>query len=231
MLNEIDDRNCVNCELKCEIFKLLTKDELELVNKNRSVANYKIRENIFKQGAPTTHVIFLTHGIVKIYIEGYGGKELILNIVKPTQFISGPGLYVNNLYPFSCRALTETQACFVDGNIFKQLIRQNVTFAEGFIQEFSRKSLGTMHSFVNLTQKKMPGRIADGLIYLAESIHHSNKFEMVLSKKELGDLTAMTKESAQRILKDFQEEGIISFNGNHFEIKKMEKLRQISAIG
>ncbi|MBN2350068.1 MAG: Crp/Fnr family transcriptional regulator [Bacteroidales bacterium] len=224
-------RNCVDCELKCDIFKLLTREELELVNENRSVTHYKQGEIIFKQGAPNTHVIFLTSGIVKVYVEGYDSKELILAITKPTQFISGPELYVNNIYPYSAAALAETTTCYVNGEVFKQLVRQNVQFAEGFLKEFSRRSLNTIHNFVSLTQKKMPGRIAGGLLYLANSVFKLNEFELILSKQELGELTAMSKESAQRILKDLQDEGIIQIKNNYLEIKDLERLEKICECG
>ena len=72
----------------------------------------------------------------------------------------------------------------------------------------------------------MPGRIAGGLLYLAKNVFNHHEFELILTKQEIGELTAMTKESAQRILKDFQDEGIIQIKNNYLEITDLDRLSQ-----
>ena len=76
----------------------------------------------------------------------------------------------------------------------------------------------------------MNGRIADGLIYLSK-IFGNDEFEMILSKKEFGDMTSMTRESAIRILHQFKEENIIEANGSKIKILNKQKLINISVIG
>ena len=84
---------------------------------------------------------------------------------------------------------------------------------------------------VSLTQKQMHGRMADGLLYLANDFYRSSTFEVQLSRQEIGDLTAMSKDSAIRILKDFERDGIISLNGSMLTVMDMEQLYDISLKG
>ncbi len=226
----IDVKNCLTCEWKCDIFKSLTDKELELVNSNRSEARFKSGELIMKQGAPSNMVIFAVKGLVKLFIEGIERKDMILAIVKPPQFISGPELFYNKIYNYSASALTNVDCCYVDENIFKQLINNNRIFSDSFLSEFCRRSINTMNLLVNSTQKKMNGRIADGLIYLSK-IFENDEFEMLLSKKEFGDMTTMTRESTIRILHQFKEDGIIESKGNKIKILDKRKLISISVTG
>ncbi|MEI7664029.1 MAG: helix-turn-helix domain-containing protein, partial [Bacteroidota bacterium] len=82
-----------------------------------------------------------------------------------------------------------------------------------------------------LTQKQMPGRMADALLYLHDEIFEQPRFPMILSRSELSELSAMSRESAVKLLRDFQKEGLIRISDHEMEILDVESLRKISHIG
>jgi CRP/FNR family transcriptional regulator len=77
----------------------------------------------------------------------------------------------------------------------------------------------------------MHGRIADVLIYLSETIYNSRSFEMSLSRQDISEFSGMSKDSAIRILKEFETEGIIEANGKRVSINNMNLLVEISDKG
>ena len=222
--------SCRDCNCRVNIFKKLSDTELDLLNGNRFEVTFKAGEVMFKQGTPSPHFLCLTTGLAKIYIEGYG-KNLILGLVKPVEYIFGPGIYVDNRHHYSASAVEDSSACLVDVNTYKQLIRENPDFAEEFIKRVSQQSIFNFEQVISLTQKQMHGRIADALFYLSEKIYCQNPFEMNISRQDLADLSGMSKESAIRILKEFKEEGILHVEGNTFYILNQKQLRQISETG
>jgi len=222
--------NCADCNCKSFIFKSLKNEELEQINTGRFHVAYKAGEIMFKQGTPSSHFICVTSGLTKIYIEGYG-KNLILALVKPVDYIFGPGVYLDNKHYYSASAVEDTTACLVDTSIFKKLIRSNPDFAEDFIKRTSAQTLFNFEQVISLTQKQMHGRIADALFYLSEKIYCTNPFNMTISRQDLADISGMSKESAIRILKEFKEEGILTVDGNIFEILNIKQLKQISETG
>jgi CRP/FNR family transcriptional regulator len=222
--------NCANCNCKSQIFKNLGGLELELINNSRFQVDYKAGEIIFKQGTPSPYFVCITSGLAKIYIEGYG-KNLILALVKPVDYIFGPGIYVDNRHYYSASAVEDCTACLVDASVFKKLIRDNPDFAEEFLKRVSLQSIVNFEQLVSLTQKQMPGRIADAIFYLFEKIYCKNPFDLTISRQDLADLSGMSKESAIRILKEFKEEGILTLAGNNMEILNLKQLRQISETG
>lgn len=222
--------SCVDCNCNNEIFHNLGTIELELINQNRFQVHYKAGETIFKQGTPSPYFVCVTSGLAKIYIEGYG-KNLVLALVKPVDYIFGPGIYVDNRHYYSASAVVDTTACLVDVNVFKKLIREIPDFAEEFIRRVSLQSIFNFQQVISLTQKQMHGRIADALFYLSEKIYCGNPFEMTISRQDLADLSGMSKESSIRILKDFKDEGIITVEGNRIEILNPRQLRQIGETG
>ena len=84
---------------------------------------------------------------------------------------------------------------------------------------------------VSLTQKYMPGRVAETLMYLKVEIYKSNKFTVDLSRQELAEMSNMTKESLVRILQQFKESNLIKARGSEIEILDEAALNHISKNG
>jgi len=225
------NKGCSSCKDKAEIFSCLCQTELDQIDEKRIEVHFKAGELIFKQGTPNMHFLCLTQGKVKTYIEGYNDKNLILSIVKPVEYILGPGIYADQMHHFSAMAIEDSVACLVDLVTFKNLIRNNPDFAEDFLRKVSLQSIYSYELFISLTQKQMPGRIADVLIYLKEKVYEINPFHTTLSRQDLADMSGMSKESAIRILREFKDEGIIQVNGNDFEIINYDNLVKISQTG
>jgi len=230
MLNK-NSTSCINCTCSWPNFKNLTKEQLELINSNRFEANFKAGEIIFKQGSPTSNAVFLSSGLAKIYMEGYDGKSIILSLIKPGSLIAGPGTYIDNRHHYSLAALKETTACFVDMTIIKKMVHENSLFAEGFLKDLSLKSLNTFNKLISFSQKKMHGRLAEGLMHMADDVFNDSTFTCYLTRQELGEFTGMTKESVVRLLKEFHDEEIIHMKNHSIEIVNKPKLEKIMISG
>ncbi|MFC2151589.1 Crp/Fnr family transcriptional regulator [Bacteroidota bacterium] len=231
MVNNINSPCCAECETRWENFNNLSDEELNLICDNRHIAEFQPGEIISKQGAPISSAVFLTKGMAKIYIEGYDNKRMMVGIARQGRLIAGPGTYVDNRHHYTVAALTDVTACFINMEILKKLVHTNGKFAEGWLIDISRKSLKTFYRFLSHTQKKMHGRLAETLLYLADEIHESDEFSMMLSRQELGELSGMAKESVVRILKEFNDDKIIQDKCPHIIILNKDKLKMISNMG
>jgi CRP/FNR family transcriptional regulator, polysaccharide utilization system transcription regulator len=223
--------SCETCTHRWKNFQHLTNEELNLVNENRYEATFKPGEIIVKQGSPTSNALFLATGMAKTYIEGLNGKNFIISIALPGRLILGPGAYVDSRHTYTVAAITSVQACFINFDIFKQLVRTNGAFAEGLLEDISAKSLGSLTRMVNLSQKKMHGRLADALLYFSDIVFKNDEYEMILSRQELGEMTNMAKECVVRILKELEDTGVIYSDSSRIKILDRGKLIQISVKG
>jgi CRP-like cAMP-binding protein len=104
-------------------------------------------------------------------------------------------------------------------------------FAYGIIEDLSAKSYESHLKMVSMAQKRMSGRLAEILLYFADEIFHHDEYEMVLSRQELGEMASMAKECVVRILKEFEDSGIIFSNSSRLKILDREKLSSISQKG
>lgn len=223
--------SCEVCDRCWANFKGLSVEELELVNKNRFEASFNPSEIIIKQGSPSSNAIFLTSGLAKVYMEGYSGRNLLINLAEHSTLLAGPGVHVNSRYCYSVAAITHVQACFISFDIIRKIIAGNPAFALGFIEDLSEKSFRMYQKILNLTQKKMHGRLAEALLYFADEVFHSDDYEMLLTRQEIGEMTNMAKESVVRIMGELENEKIIRAMPRSVKILNKEKLRVISEKG
>lgn len=231
MINIEGCKTCRNCPSRWKNFDSLNDEQIKLIDENRFEAQFKAGEVIFKQGSPTSNAIFLVNGLTKIYMEGDDGKNIIIAIAKPGELIAGPGTYVDNRHHYTLSAIKDTTACFVSMSVIKKLVLENSLFAEGYLKDISYKSLQSFKKLLSHNQRKMHGRLAEGLLHLSGDIFESEKFACCLSRQELGELTGMTKESVVRLLKEFHSDKIINIKGNEIEIINQSKLAKIMQSG
>ncbi|MDX9812876.1 MAG: Crp/Fnr family transcriptional regulator [Bacteroidales bacterium] len=229
MKNTIE--SCLHCPVGCKSFRYLTSGEMDFVNDNRYEALFRPGEILVKQGSPSSNALFLFSGLSKTYVENNGSKNMILGIDKPGELILGQGAFTEMRNNFSVAAITSVKACFIGFDVFRHLIRSNGAFAESLLEEMSMKSQLIQNRMVSLAHKKMPGRIAEALLYLSDSIFGSHSFEMILSRQELGDMTNMAKECVVRILREMEESGVIKSDSSGIRILDSDKLRMILEKG
>ncbi|UCG27813.1 MAG: Crp/Fnr family transcriptional regulator [Bacteroidales bacterium] len=234
MMQRNTQTKCIDCEIctnRSNLFNDLSAEDLSLINKDRYSIRFNPREIIIKQGTSGTKVLSVVDGLAKLYIEGFNKKNLILAIAKPWEIIGGPGVHTDNRNHYSVSALVETTVCFIDRNNFNEVLMRNARFADAMIRHISYKTISNFDKLVSLTQKQMHGRMADALLYLSEVVFEGTKFNMLLSRQDLADLSGMSKDSAIRILKEFENDKIIQMDGKKLNIPNISRLKDISVTG
>ena len=224
--------SCLTCNLKANMFCHLTEEQLNDVNNTRKEVHYKAGEVIFKTGGPLTHMICLTKGMVKVYLEDpYTDKRILISVLKPVELILGPGFLVDDSHHLTTVAMEDTTACFINIDKHKKIMETNPDYTMAIIQHVNKKMIKLFKKMQCLTHKHTRGKMADALLYLSNSVYQNEIFDTLLSRQDLADLAAMTKETTIRVLKEFSEEGIILCNHNHFEILNKERLEKIRISG
>lgn len=223
--------DCEKCAGNWKSFLHLSKSEMDLVNENRYEAAFRPGEIMIKQGSPASHALFMANGMAKTYIEGSGGKNLMMGIALPGKIIMSPGGYVNSRHSFSVAAISSVKACFVSFDILRNIARENGTFADSLLVDISEKSVSAYSRMVSQAQKRMSGRLAEILLYFSDEIFHKDEYEMILSRQELGEMATMAKECVVRILKEFEDSGIVYSDSSKVRILDKDKLIMISQKG
>ncbi|MEI7500560.1 MAG: Crp/Fnr family transcriptional regulator [Bacteroidota bacterium] len=222
---------CRDCKEKSCAAAALKLEEIDLVNENRTETGFKKGDIILHEGSMTSHIIYLKSGLVKEYVKNQNEKEQILQIVKKYSYLGLQSLFGDRINHYSYAALEDIKVCYIDINVFNQLIRKNGNFAYEILVSISRDNLNNFHRFMRQSQKNTYGRVADALLYFQKIIYESWEFEIPFSRQEFADLIGLSRESATRVLTKFKDDGILAINGRRIDILNQDLLLQISKHG
>jgi len=212
-------------------FDKLTEEERKDLDKQSVAIKYKKGEIICKQGSFVSQVMYVEKGLAKVFLDN-GSNSLVLKIIPEGNLLGLASVSLEyNTYQYSAMAYIDSEIRQIDINVFRELLNTNSGFAKEVIDILSANSVQIYGRFFCLTHKQAFGRLADIILCLSERIFKKKEFELPLSRKELAELSGMSSETVIRILKKFNEEGLISMNGKNFIVHDYERLQQISDKG
>ncbi len=226
-----DIESCKGCIYRGLLFGELDDIEYNLVNSTRKEVLYSKGELIKKEGNEISSFIYLRKGLVKLYKTDELGKDRILSINKPGDFVSLLHLFSNHEYPYSISALEETLICEVDVDIIKHLITTNGKFALSVVKRMGKVADEIIKTRFEQSRLQIKGRIASILLFFADQIYHKKSFRLPITRRETGELISMSTENAIRTLSEFNKDGIISLDRKTITILEYEQLKEICRKG
>jgi len=222
--------DCRTCPYNCKAEATLNDRSFELLSANHAVVKFVKGDSIIKQGNFSTNVVFLRTGLIKIHIIG-PTHEQIVRLVKAPAYLGLPTTFGDKINQYSVTAVSDTEVCFIDLQIFRKLLKENDLFSYEIILDLCRNELESFRRCANRTQKQTRGNLADVLLEFSNLIFESDIFSLPLSQSEMGNLVDTSRESISRILSEFDRDGIIKMTGKQIEILNKKSLQMISQNG
>ncbi len=232
MLKNVDCQNC--SKSKDSIFNLLNKNEQEIFENQKQCTGYKKGEIIYKEGDMPGGLICLCTGKVKIFKEGVGGRDQIIRMEKPVNFIGFRALFAEEHYIASAVAIEDCSLCYLEKPILEKLIKSNGKFALRIINILAKELGFSNQRTVSLTQKHIRGRLAESLLVLINTFEFEDDdktIKVYLSSEDLANLSNMTTSNAIRTLSTFAAENVISIDGRRITVENINELKKISNLG
>ncbi len=227
----MDNANCSNCDIKSRAVETLSSKELEFLNHNCAEVTLDKGEHIIKEGTLSSHIAYIKSGLAKVHMVGPSGRDQILRLVPPGYYIGIQTILFDKVHRYSATALKPSRMCFIDILSFKELIRRNHQFAYELILYLCQNEMDYYERFVNQSQKHLNGRLADALIYFANTISQDDEFELPLSRSDIGALIGSTRESVSRAIHELIDIDVIEMKGKKIQIKNFDMLNKISKSG
>jgi len=226
-----DIESCKTCIYRQLLFGDLTDDEYDLINKARTERIYRRGETIVNENDPIDSFLYLRKGLIKLYKTDEHGKDHLISINKPGDFVSLLSIFSDQNSHYSIAALEETMVCDVQLEAIKQVIATNHKFAMRILNRMSHISDEVIVNRFEITRKQIKGRVAYILVFLADQIYRSHEFRMPITRRELGELISMTTENTIRTLSEFRKDDIIEMDGRMIKIKDYKRLANIFKTG
>lgn len=219
------------CDIQAPCFQMLAPEEMELVRTSKTQVLFRKGDNLTKQGAFASYVLFVIKGLAKQYLENETTKSFNLRIIQPGEFVGLSSVFSKNTFKYSSVALTDCQVYLIEKEIITKVIQQNGMFGFNLMKRYCEQNTGLYETVNNLLYKQMNGRMADTLLYMNNlKTEHTEIFQL-LSRKDIADFAGISTESAVKLLKSFEKDGLIELNEKDINILKHNELAEISKRG
>ena len=219
------------CDIQAPCFQMLSPEEVELVRASKTQVLFRKDDNLTKQGAFASYVLFVIDGYAKQYLEGDGIKNYNLRIIKPGEFVGLSTVFSENTFNYSSVAITDCHVFLVEKLTISKVIKQNGMFGFSIVKRYCEQNTNLINTVRNLMYKQMNGRMADALLYIDNLKSEKPEIFQLLSRKDLADFAGVSTESAVKLLKAFEKDGLIKLNEKDILLIKHNDLMQISRTG
>jgi CRP/FNR family transcriptional regulator len=221
---------CEACRNNCDLYDAFRKSGRVFPESNIIRAKFRKHEMICRQGDSVSHAIYLTSGTAKLYIEGINGHNIILYLMRPPAYIGLLSFFESIHYTYSVTAIEESQVCMIKLEALKELYLENHEVLLRLNKAFGKSVALIMKKIICLNQKNIRGRIAESLLSLA-AFYGNYSFTLPVTRKELGEMSAISEENTVRLLTELKNEEIIRIQGRDVTIIDTALLSRISDLG
>lgn len=220
---------------KLPLLRHLSVTEFYELANSVAVRRVKKGEMIFKSGDPADVLYIVCEGQFKILTYTADGREQIMYIYNPGDFVGGLNLLTSDRYLYYGQALEDSiictmskpffdKACLNNPKILRQILKKSydrIRWAEELITRLSSSNAGMKVAELLLRLAKRHG------VQTAEGI----RIDLSLSREELGSYAGLTRETITRKLGEFKDLGYIDYSSNRVILIKDEQALHDYFIG
>ena len=198
---------------KVDLFSELADDDLVKFLEISSDKTYRKNEVIFRADDPGSSLFILKSGSVKISICDSEGNEDILKIIYPYDFFGEMSLLDGQHRSATVTALEKSIALIIKRDNFINLIKKYPNIALNMLAILSRRIRRTDEKIWSLRFSDAYGKLAKVLLDVSDEngVRENNSIviNLGLRRQDLADLAGVSRETATRILNEFQKSGSI----------------------
>jgi len=219
------------CDIQAPCFQMLSLEEAEVVRASKTQVLFRKDDNLTKQGAFASYVLFIMSGYAKQYLEGDGSRSYNLRIIKPGDFIGLSPVFSGNTFTYSSVAITDCQVFLIEKDAIAKVAKENGKFGFQIIKRYCEQNTNLLGTVRSLMYKQMNGRLAETLLYIDSIKKDKEEIFQLLSRKDIADFAGISTESTVKILKSFEKDGLIELHEKDIRLLKHETLHEISRKG
>ena len=181
----------------------------------RTEVQFGKKEKLFSQGDRCKNILFLQKGSVKICVVSSSGKEAVVAILGPGDFIGEGGLAGQPLRMATAVAVTQVSALAIENSEMFRVLHKESEFSDRFITYMLQRNVRIEEDLIDQLFNSSEKRLARALLLLAR-YGTPDKPQRVLAKisqETLAQMVGTTRSRVNFFMKKFEKLGFIDQNG------------------
>lgn len=204
-------------------------DRLVAVAKTRRVAD---KEVIFRKAEPGNQLSAIIGGRVKLSTMSENGKEIIFGMLGPGEFFGEISLLDGEERTATVTAIEPTELLFIERGDFIAFLEHHPTVAIRLLGTLALRLRLTNELFEDSIFRNLPARLAKRLLILADNCGQDTaegtRIDLKLSQQDIGNMIGSSRESVNKQMRTWENEGLIKFRKGYVTITQLDKLEDLA---
>lgn len=204
--------------LKPHITNTIPNVENFLRHCNRRV--YRAKHIILEEGADSDYVYLILEGSVSVMLQDENDPDhmMVVSYLNPGDFFGEMGLFgaAEEVRSAMVVARTQCEVAEISYERFHQIRSQFPDILFAIAKQMGIRLRQTTRKLKDLAFVDVSGRIAHTLLDLCkqpDAMTHPDGMQIKVTRQELGKIVGCSREMAGRVLKNLEEEGLVSVSG------------------
>lgn len=208
--------DCSSCIVRNRaICSSLTPDELMLLGKMGRRQKVKAGHTLLWEGDDAPVVANVLEGVLKLVVAASDGREQIVGIVFPSDFIGRP---FGKESPYSVTAMTDAEVCIFNRNAFDDFAGEHPDLQQKLLRRTLDELDRARHWMMLLGRKSATEKVASFLLEMSDRLSGQgcnadgslNGFELPFGRQQIADILGLTIETTSRQLTRMKSDGLLS---------------------
>ena len=192
---------------------------LETTANGRVIATHSKKEVIFAQGDDADAVFYIRKGKVKVAIVSKQGKEAVIALLGPDEFVGEGCLIGQPKRLTTASAMTECQTMRVAKAEIQRVLQDEPAFSQMFVSHILARNARVEEDLADQLFNSTEKRLARVLLLMA-NFGKEGRPEPVttkISQETLAEMIGTTRSRVSHFMNKFRNLGFIEYNG-HIEV-------------
>jgi CRP/FNR family transcriptional regulator, cyclic AMP receptor protein len=188
---------------------------LDSAGLGRKVSKFRAKEEVFAQGDPATKVIYIQEGRVKLTVVNATGKEGVIAILGPGDFLGEGCLAGQSICMATATTMSPTTALVIAKNEMIRVLHAEHEFSDRFIEYMLARNIRVEADLIDQLFNSTEKRLARTLLLLARygEDDQPDKLLPKVSQEMLAEIIGATRPRVSFFMNKFRKLGLIQYNG------------------
>ena len=188
---------------------------LDLPGLARRVVKYRGSQKIYAQGDPATSVMYIQRGGAKLSVVNETGKEAVVAILGPTDFLGEGCLAGQRTRVGTATAITPTAILAIEKDEMLRVLHANWALSDHFMSYVLSRNIRIEEDLIDHLFNSSEKRLARTLLLLARYGKESQPLKMLpnVSQQMLAGMIGTTRGRVNFFMNKFKKLGFIHYNG------------------
>ncbi|MCA9502944.1 MAG: Crp/Fnr family transcriptional regulator [Spirochaetaceae bacterium] len=216
------------------IFSGLSDKELDQLLQATTTKRLKAKEILFRKGDPGNQLYGILKGALKVMTTATDGKDVMFGLMGPGEVLGEIALLDSEDRSATIVAVEATELLTLHRRELIPFLEKNPRAAIALAGVLAARVRTLSERAEDRQTMPLPGRIAKKLLALSEE--HGKRpivggpVEVRLPQQDLADLVGVTRESVNKQLRAWEEEGIVALGRGRVVLKNPEALEAVTSL-